>query len=126
MFPASPEELRELRGAMRLWLDARSVDAPAKHAALLAVGEACANAIEHAYRNREPGEVVVDIVPGTDGALLVVVRDTGRFRTTANPDVNRGRGTDIMRGLSTDFMRESTPAGTTVRFRLPVDEAAPV
>ena len=38
---------------------------------------------------------------------------------------DRGRGTDIMRKLATDFSRHSTPSGTTVRFRLPMDVPMP-
>jgi anti-sigma regulatory factor (Ser/Thr protein kinase) len=124
VFPARPEELRELRASMRDWLAALDVEGSARNALLLAVGEACANAIEHAYRDRNAGEVSVDITEDADHALRVVVRDTGTFDGSAAHE-DRGRGTDIMRGLTTDFARESTARGTTVRFRLPMEEPAP-
>ena len=44
---------------------------------LLAVGEACANAIEHAYRDTEPGDVEVDMTQSASGGFLVEVRDSG-------------------------------------------------
>ena len=57
VFPARPEQLRELRAAMRAWLAGLGVGQPTQSALLLAVGEACANAIEHGYRDRDAGEV---------------------------------------------------------------------
>ena len=92
------------------WLAERGVDSRAQNALLLAVGEACANAIEHAYRDRDAGEVSVDITEGADHALRVVVRDSGTFDATATSE-DRGRGTDIMRALTTDFARDSTDGG---------------
>jgi anti-sigma regulatory factor (Ser/Thr protein kinase) len=125
VFPAHPEELRALRVAMRAWLDEHALGAAAGHALLLAVGEASANAIEHAYAEGESGEVGVEIAVAGDGDLLVEVRDSGRFRAASAPSPERGRGTEIMRGLTEDFRREATAAGTTVRFRLPVGDALP-
>ena len=120
-FPARAEELRSLRASMRRWLDERAVGEPARSGLLLAVGEACANAIEHAYRDGADGAVEVDIAETADRTLLVRVSDSGTFREPEDRGDDRGRGTHIMRSLTDDFSRESTPAGTTVRFRLPMD-----
>ena len=84
---------------------------------LLAVWEACANAIEHAYIDMEPSEVRVDMRESDTGGVLVEVRDFGRFRYVASSD-DRGRGTRIMQALTSDFSRESTSSGTVVRFRV--------
>jgi anti-sigma regulatory factor (Ser/Thr protein kinase) len=94
---------------------------PFRHALLLAVGEACANAVEHAYREGASGDVHVDIAKDGDRSFAVSVRDFGRFHQGSSSSEDRGRGTDIMRGLTTDFTRHSSPSGTTVRFRLPMD-----
>ena len=102
---------------MRCWLDARAVGQPLQQTLLLAVGEACANSIEHAYRNTEPGHVEVDMTQTTSDGFLVEIRDSGSFRTAVARE-DRGRGTDIMRRLTVDFTRESTPTGTVVRFRV--------
>jgi PAS domain S-box-containing protein len=123
VFPARPEELRELRAAMRIWLEEREIRDPAAGAVLLGVGEACANAIEHAYLDAEPGEVSVEIDEDPEESLIVAVRDFGRFREPWGAR-DRGRGTVIMRSLTTAFSRDSTPAGTTVRFRLPTSGPA--
>jgi anti-sigma regulatory factor (Ser/Thr protein kinase) len=120
VFPARAEELHGLRAAMRAWLSERRVGEPEQKALMLAVGEACANAIEHAYRGSDPGDVSVEIGEGGQSSLEVAVRDFGRFRFGPNAE-ERGRGSAIIRGLTTDFTRESTGEGTTVRFRLPVD-----
>jgi len=123
VFRARPDELRGLRQAMRAWLSEQQIEDPELSAALLAVGEACANAIEHAYLDCEPGDVSVEIEEGRERALVVSVRDFGRFRQPRNGD-DRGWGTPIIRKLTTEFSRESTPAGTTVRFRLPTPRPA--
>lgn len=43
----------------------------------LAVSEAVTNAVLHAYRDRDPGEIRVEAVVGPDGCLHVVVEDDG-------------------------------------------------
>jgi PAS domain S-box-containing protein len=120
VFPAEPGELRNLRASMRDWLDERDVGAADRNALLLAVGEACSNAIEHAYQGRASGKVDVDIEEASDRKFAVTVRDFGRFRSPSERNPDRGRGTTLMRELTIDFSRDSTPTGTTVRFRLPV------
>ena len=104
VFPGRAEELRGLRTAMRAWMDDHGVAESVRHALLLAVGEACANAVEHAYRDGAAGDVHVDIAEDGDRSLAVSVRDFGRFRDGSSPSEDRGRGTDIMRRL-TDRLR---------------------
>jgi PAS domain S-box-containing protein len=116
-FPAHGDQLRALRVTMRSWLDRRAVGRHLQETLLLAVGEACSNAIEHAYRNAMPGDVQVDMTESDSRGFLVEVRDFGVFRTPAASG-DRGRGTEIMRRLTVDFRRESTSAGTVVRFRV--------
>jgi anti-sigma regulatory factor (Ser/Thr protein kinase) len=116
-FPADAIELRKLRAEMRLWLDGEGVEEALQQTLLLAVGEACANAIEHAYCDTEPGDVRVTITQGRRGGFLVEVRDSGSFQPVAAP-TDRGRGTEIMRLLTSDFERETTAGGTVVRFRV--------
>jgi serine/threonine-protein kinase RsbW len=76
------------------------------------VGEACANAVEHAYHGARPGRVEIEIVR-TDTQLIARVRDFGSWR---EPWVNedRGRGKSIMEALSEDVSVETGPDGTTV------------
>ena len=107
---------------MRCWLDARAVEQPLQQTLLLAVGEACANSIEHAYRDMVADHVEVDMTQSDSDGFLVEIRDSGSFRPSVAQE-DRGRGTDIMRRLTADFTRESTPTGTVVRFRVSSGEA---
>jgi anti-sigma regulatory factor (Ser/Thr protein kinase) len=116
-FPAHGTELRELRASMRCWLDGRAVEQPLQATLLLAVGEACANSIEHAYRGTVPGHVEVDMTQSMSAGFLVEIRDSGSFQPAVERE-DRGRGTEIMRRLTADFSRESTSTGTVVRFRV--------
>jgi anti-sigma regulatory factor (Ser/Thr protein kinase) len=125
VFPAEAGELRKVRASLHEWLDDRNVGAAAQDALVLAIGEACTNAIEHAYHGRAPGEVKVEIQETPNRGLSVTVRDYGRFLPRSQRNGDRGRGTALMRNLTLDFSRDSTPAGTTVRFRLPVADGAP-
>jgi hypothetical protein len=52
------------------------------------------------------------------------VRDFGCFQPPGVGDPDRGRGSAIMRELTTDFRRDSTSAGTSVRFRMPMGAPA--
>jgi anti-sigma regulatory factor (Ser/Thr protein kinase) len=117
LFPAHGDQLRKLRASMRSWLDGRAIGQPLQQTLLLAVSEACSNAIEHAYHNTELGDVQVDITESSSGGFLVEVRDSGSFQPSIAPG-DRGRGTEIMRRLTTDFSRELTSHGTVVRFRV--------
>ena len=107
---------------MRAWLRERQVGDAVLEDALLTVGEACANAIEHAYFESEPSDVCVEIEEDAE-SLVVAVRDFGRFRQPCHAD-DRGRGNEIISRLATDISRNSTCAGTTVRFRLPISRPA--
>ncbi len=117
-FPAHPGELHRLRGLLSDWAGTHQVPEAAVFALLLAVNEAAANAIEHAYQGRAPGRVDVTILPGPDGELLATVQDFGSWRTASEDSSHRGRGTGIMRQITNGFERRSTPAGTVVQFRL--------
>jgi PAS domain S-box-containing protein len=124
VLPAEPGELRNLRASIREWLNERHVGPAEQDALVLATGEACSNAIEHSYRGRTAGEVKVDIEEAPDHTLTVTVRDYGRFLSPSLHRLDRGRGTALMRDLTIDFTRDSTPQGTTVRFRLPLADRA--
>ncbi|HEY4348746.1 MAG TPA: PAS domain S-box protein [Gaiellaceae bacterium] len=124
VFPAEPGELRRLRDSMRNWMGERNVDTASQDMLLLAVGEACSNAIEHAYQGSSVGEVKVEIDEAADRGLTITVRDYGRFLDPSPQNPDRGRGTALMRDLTLDFSRDSTPIGTTVRFRLPLTDQA--
>jgi PAS domain S-box-containing protein len=122
-FPARPGELAELRRCTRRWLEHRGVDARAGSDILLALGEACSNAVEHAYRDGAHGDITVEVRPERD-ELVAEVRDRGRWRPSGAHNANRGRGTAIMRAISRNFTSTTGPEGTTVILHLPLSRGA--
>jgi anti-anti-sigma factor len=81
---------------------------------MVAVGEASANAAEHAYRGAEPGPMSVAADVDADGILTVVVRDEGSWRPPDRDPGDRGRGLLIMRQLVDTVTLDEQPQGTTV------------
>jgi anti-anti-sigma factor len=85
---------------------------------MVAVGEACANATEHAYQGVEPGPVSVSAHVDVDGVLTVVVRDQGSWRPPDRDPGDRGRGLLIMRQLVDTVTLDEQNRGTTVTLSL--------
>jgi serine phosphatase RsbU (regulator of sigma subunit)/FixJ family two-component response regulator/anti-sigma regulatory factor (Ser/Thr protein kinase) len=86
----------------------------------VALSEACANAIEHAYG---PGDHEFDVELEVVGqAVTVVVRDDGRWRAPRGRD--RGRGLILIEQFSDAFDIERSPQGTTVRIHKRLGGAA--
>ncbi|GAA5134768.1 ATP-binding protein [Pseudonocardia adelaidensis] len=91
-FAADPVQLIFFRAGLNAWLRGLRWPEPERIDAVLAVSEACTNAVEHAYRSAEPGDVEVIgrlVVDGSARRIVVVVRDEGRWRTRAS---ERGYG----------------------------------
>lgn len=109
--PAEPLLLRELRRRVGRWLTRRGLDANARDASLLALSEACNNAIEHGYRNR-PGSISIAL-HHDDASLEIRVTDTGEWREPKSTS-SRGRGMLIMRSLMDEADVVSTQDGTEV------------
>ena len=98
----------------------RAWTSAARDDVLLAAGEACANAVEHAY---DGGTGTVELVAGIDGdAIDLVVTDHGHWREP-RPST-RGRGIGIMRRLVDEVDVETGEDGTRVHLRRRVATAA--
>jgi anti-sigma regulatory factor (Ser/Thr protein kinase) len=81
----------------------------------VAVSEAAANAIEHPI---EPSEAIITVEASVDDeAVLVTVRDTGRWRPSSSPGF-RGRGLALIGALS-ELSVARTESGTAVTLRRP-------
>jgi PAS domain S-box-containing protein len=118
---ADPAQLSALRRRLRSWLGEAGMADLDVDAVLIAVGEACANAIEHGYRfsAHETVELVATIEAGQ---LLVEVRDRGRWKPPEhNP--GRGRGRTLMARLMDETRIEPGPDGTVVRMRKDLSHA---
>jgi anti-sigma regulatory factor (Ser/Thr protein kinase) len=119
--PAVPSALRQVRASVRRWLsDVGAPPGPAEEI-VVAVGEASANVVEHAY-GPGGGEMVVRLV-AEPGAIVAVVRDHGRWR--AGRGRNRGRGTVLMRGLVDEVQVDRLVDGTQVTLRKSVAVGEP-
>lgn len=80
---------------------------------VIAVGEAVANAVEHAYRGAT-GDFVLRL-DYRDGRIIGEVRDLGTWRER-RPSPERGRGLAILRATTVGFELSRTSAGTSVAF----------
>lgn len=117
-FAPDPALLAPLRADLRRWADEHGLSAATEGDLQLVVGEACANAVEHAYVDIPSGAVDVSVTPaGTE--LHVEVRDHGCWRAPGHSE-GRGRGTGIMQTLSTRFERTTDDDGTIVTMVVPV------
>jgi serine/threonine-protein kinase RsbW len=104
--PAQVGELRGVRRALVRWLDGQGAPPEVGGEVALAVHEAAANAVEHAYP-RSAGELIVR-ARHDGGRLVVVVEDEGDWRPPSRTD-QRGRGPSLMHGLMDDV--EIVPSG---------------
>jgi anti-sigma regulatory factor (Ser/Thr protein kinase) len=114
---ADVSELAPLRRSLRRWLDANGADEQLVTDLLIAVGEACTNAMEHAY-GLSPERTFSISAHRSGPTFEVVVTDDGDWRPPApsTPDGHRGRGLMIMRGLMDDVVITQGDRGTTVRM----------
>ncbi|WP_250031179.1 SpoIIE family protein phosphatase [Paractinoplanes maris] len=113
-FPAEATRLAPLRSTLRTWLARCGVDSTTQQNVLVAVGEACANAIEHGHRQL-PGGLIRLRAAATAHTLHLTITDTGLWKTpqpAANP--HRGRGFALMRALMSEVTVTTGTAGTIV------------
>ncbi|MGH2887361.1 MAG: ATP-binding SpoIIE family protein phosphatase [Solirubrobacteraceae bacterium] len=111
--PAEPKTLAHIRRVLRRWLIERGADDGDVAEVTIAVSEACANAIEHAY-SPSPATFELDAF-GENGEITVWIRDSGRWRAPRGQ--NRGRGLSIMVAAMDDVQIERTDTGTEVVMR---------
>ncbi|GLW28800.1 SpoIIE family protein phosphatase [Actinoplanes regularis] len=117
--PADPNRLSVLRKRLDDFLAAHSVPEPDLFDLIVAVSEAAANAIEHPIEPVEPW-ITVEASMHAD-AIVVTVRDTGRWRPATDPGF-RGRGLALI-GALTEFSVHRSPEGTAVTLRRPIRPA---
>lgn len=111
--PAAPDSLPLLRHTLRRWLMPSGATDQDIYEISVAVAEACANSIEHAYQAAD-AHLEID-ARVHDGEVSITVRDWGQWRPPRGK--HRGRGLILMRGLMDDVQVRSTDEGTTVQMR---------
>jgi anti-sigma regulatory factor (Ser/Thr protein kinase) len=112
-FPATPQVLSQIRQVLRRWLRAYEASPEETAALTLACGEACANAIEHAY-SPSPRSFALDASYDA-GLVTLTVRDSGRWRPARPSD--RGRGLLMIEAVVDELDVLSTATGTEIVMR---------
>jgi anti-sigma regulatory factor (Ser/Thr protein kinase) len=112
--PADPNMLRGMRRRLREWLERQGLDRSEIAEVVLAVSEACNNAVEHAYRDNGGGPI--SVTAGKDAERIrVVVEDHGRWRERVTSE-ERGRGLMLIEHLMHSTDVETGLHGTRVSF----------
>ncbi len=117
LLPADATQLANLRQVQRDWAAAMGIDDQVQELLLMAVQEAAANVVEHAYRSaREPGIVEVTYWLDSD-SVNVTIADNGTWRPPTTDSPFRGHGLTMMRNLIDFVSINPGPEGTTVYLR---------
>lgn len=124
--PGRPGELPTIRRAVAAWLDALDLSDDDLVTLELTVVEAATNAIEHAYRDREPGPVRVVAQLDGEGGVCLQVADRGRWLAPPADPGPRGRGLQLIRSLTREVEIVPGVHGTTVTARRPLQRGAVV
>ena len=111
--PADARSLAGLRRGLRRWLRSHGPSDDDVAEMTLAVNEACANAIVHAYAP-QPAHFWVH-ASATDGEVTVMVSDRDEWR--AQRDSDRGRGLTIIRASTDALEINSGRNGTEIVMR---------
>jgi anti-anti-sigma factor len=124
--PADPVQLAGVRRAVTAWSTAAGLASATTEDLQLALGEALANAVEHAYSGDGAGACEYRVARAADGSISVDVLDTGTWRPPPIDRGFRGRGLELIAALATDVQILHGPdgsvgAGTRVRFRFPAE-----
>lgn len=123
--PADARELASVRSDVDTWARTVGLEARERGALVLAASEAAANSIEHAYADRDPGEVRVEArLRGT--VVTLVVADDGRWRPPSPDPGDRGRGLSMVASSGARLTVDPSEDGTRVEFELDARRRAPV
>ncbi len=115
--PAQPRELSALRRTATAWAGLAGLSEDARYDLELAIGEAAANVVDHAYP--DGGGTFDTELESTGRGVRVTVTDQGRWRPAPADKGNRGRGLAMIRTLSDDVDLDAGDDGTAIRFHVP-------
>ena len=110
---AAARSLTMIRRSVSRWLEDLEVPRAITREIVMAVHEAAANVVEHAYG---PAGGTITISGRQEGDQVEVrVRDSGTWRGSSRGD--RGNGLTLMRGLMDDVRIDTSPTGTVAVLR---------
>jgi len=119
--PADPRRLATVRRAVAGWSAQAGLSEDAAADLQLLLSEAATNAVEHAYRDTEPGELLYSVrYHGADG-IRVHVQDFGRWRPPPADSGYRGRGLAVIHNLADEVSLAPSDHGTRITFTVPSD-----
>lgn len=110
-FSALPLVAPIVRSFLHRFCDEYALSGSQRFSLITAVGEALANAVEHAYHGETPGEVILRTQADNE-TISVEVEDHGRWRAFQKRD-ERGRGIVLMHELM-DHVRITSAQNKTV------------
>ena len=117
---SAPAELSGVRAQLREWLTSNGATAGEINDVLVAVGEACSNAIEHSGVG---ADAAIDVRARMSGrGFVVTVADRGAWREATAPG-HRGHGLRLMRMLSREVRISTAQSGTRVELRFCLGDA---
>ncbi|HZQ31678.1 MAG TPA: SpoIIE family protein phosphatase [Mycobacterium sp.] len=114
--PARPASLATIRAHLRRWLPAAAVSTDTAEEVLLAVGEAAANATEHATRGVAHDVELTVTAQLTKRGLALAVTDDGQWHQSSRATADRGHGIALMNALVDSVEITATGQGTTVEM----------
>jgi serine/threonine-protein kinase RsbW len=119
-WPADPEQLSVIRRQLSGWLAPLALTEDETADVVLAVDEAAANAVRHAYGPDEAGIVELTLWTET-GTLCIEVVDHGSWRPPAERPAEGGRGIPLMSHMSESVLIHFDDRGSRVllRHRIP-------
>jgi anti-sigma regulatory factor (Ser/Thr protein kinase) len=121
-WPADPAQLSVIRHELARWLAPLSLSEEETADVVLAVDEAAANAVCHAYGPGESG--VVELTMWTEpDTLCIEVVDHGQWRPPAEQPVEGGRGIGLMSTMAEAVLIQYGERGSRVLLRHRVPDA---
>jgi serine phosphatase RsbU (regulator of sigma subunit)/anti-sigma regulatory factor (Ser/Thr protein kinase) len=114
-FSAIPLAVPIVRRTLRRYLQRLGLDDDRAYAMITAVGEAMANAVEHAYQH-QPGIVRLRVTQ-SETALHATIEDNGRWKQAQKRD-ERGRGLPLMRALMDGVEIRTDQSHTVIHLTL--------
>ncbi|SDO37612.1 SpoIIE family protein phosphatase [Lentzea jiangxiensis] len=120
--PASASELSALRRTATAWGAAAGLSDDAVYDLELAIGEAAANVVDHAYPHG--GGTFDTTLEWSGRGVRVTIADEGHWRPQPADKGNRGRGLTMIRALSDETDLDAGERGTTIRFHVPATPPA--
>ena len=122
-FSAIPLAVPIVRRTLNRYATRLGLDEDRTYSLITAIGEAMANAVEHAYPDR-PGIVRLRVT-NNGGTLHATIEDDGRWKQAQKRD-ERGRGLPLMRALMDGVEIRTNQSHTTISLTMAWDGASAV